>query len=172
MSAIHRIANKSFLLQVVAVFGFLTGCATQLGPSYDKAVVDGLNAVNTETMTLFATTSMGTKSDDFSTRADKYAALIGKLDALTILAGARPVPKNKVSDAINKLLDKRRTDPIAEDDATPPSAHAIRKISETVVRLRDTDKQHGVNPTVVQGLKNQATIYFDQAITYENFLQR
>jgi PBP1b-binding outer membrane lipoprotein LpoB len=151
---------------------FLAGCATQLAPSYDKAVVEGLNAVNTETMTLFASASFGTKAEDFASRAEKYNVLIGKLDSLAILAGARPIPKNKVSDAINKALDKRGASPIVDDDATPPSAHAIKAISTTVAKMRDTDKKQGVTATEVQAFKGQAAIFFDQAITYENFLQR
>ena len=151
---------------------FLAGCTTQLSPSYDKAVVDGLNTTNTETMTLLASMSGGTKSADYSSRAPQYTALIGKLDALAILAGSRPIPKNKISDTVNKLLEKRDTDPIPEDDATPPSAHAIQKISETIAKMRDTDKKQGVTATEVIGFKRQVTIYFDQAITYENFLQR
>ena len=151
---------------------FLAGCTTQLAPSYDKAVVDGLNTTNTETMTLLASMSGGTKAADYSSRAPQYTVLIGKLDALAILAASRPIPKNKISDAVNKVLEKRGTAPVTEDDATPPSAHAIQKISETIAKMRDTDKKQGVTATEVMAFKGQVTIYFDQAITYENFLQR
>ena len=163
--------NSLFTLALAVLF-FLAGCATQLSPAYDKSVVEGLNSANTEAMTLFASVSAGTKPDDYSSRAEKYASLIGRLDALSILAGARPIPKNKVSDAINRYLEKRCTEQIVEADATPPSAHAIKKISETVEKMRNTDKKQGVTATEVSAFKGQATIYFDQAITYENFLQR
>ena len=48
---------------------------------YDKNVAEGLTAANTEAMTLMATTSQGTDKSTFSSREEKYNALIGKLDA-------------------------------------------------------------------------------------------
>jgi hypothetical protein len=123
-------------------------------------------------MTLLASASAGTKPGDFNARAERYSMLIGQLDALAIFAGARPIPKNKVSDTINRVLDKRGTAPITEDDATPPSAHAIRKVSEAFAKMRDTDRKQGVTATEVLAFKGLVTIYFDQAVTYENFLQR
>jgi hypothetical protein len=157
---------------VLAIAITLYGCATQLAPSYDKAVVDGLNGVNTEAMTLLASASNGTKAETFPARETQYATLIGKLDALAVLAGARPIPKNKVSEPVNQLLDRRGSGSITEDDATPPSAHAVKRISETFAKMRDTDRKQGVTVTEVQAFKGQVVIYFDQAITYENFLQR
>ena len=38
--------------------------------------------------------------------------------------------------------------------------------------MRDTDRKQGLTAFEVGAFKGQATIYFDQAITYENFLQR
>nr|WP_314861369.1 hypothetical protein [uncultured Undibacterium sp.] len=157
-----------FLLQVL----FLVGCATQLAPAYDKNVVEGLNSSSIDAMTLFAAMSSGTKAQDFATRADRYANLIGRLDALALAAGARPLPKNKVTDSINQFLEKRGTAVLSDDDATPPSAHAIRQISVTLSKMRDTDQKQGITAYEVIAFKGQASIYFDQAITYENFLQR
>lgn len=159
-------------LLVIAVFLSLAGCATQLAPSYDKNVAEGLSAANTETMTLLATASQGTDKSTFSSREDKYNNLIGKLDAIALSAGARPVPKNKVTEVINKLLEKRGGKPIDDDDSTPPSSHSIKKIAETLTKMRDADKKQGVTAFEVQAFKGQVVIYFDQAITYENFLQR
>jgi len=172
MGALDRISRNCCLVISAALFLCLSGCATQLAPPYDKLVVDGLNAANTETMTLFAVVSGGTRVGDYGARADKYATLVGKLDSLAISAGARPIPTNKVSETINQFLQNRGAPPIVEDAATPPSAHAIKKISETVAKMRDTDKKQGVTAIEVQAFKGQASIYFDQAITYENFLKR
>ncbi len=160
--------QKIFLVQLL----FLVGCATQLAPAYDKNVADGLNTSSIDAMTLFATMSSGTKAQDFATRADRYANLIGKLDALALAAGARPLPKNKVTDSINRFLEKRGASVLSDDDATPPSAYAIRQISATLSKMRDTDQKQGVTAYEVIAFKGQASIYFDQAITYENFLQR
>jgi hypothetical protein len=159
-------------LLVMAVFVSLAGCATQLAPPYDKNVADGLSAANTEAMTLLAAASQGTDKNTFSSREEKYNTLIGKLDALSLSAGARPMPKNKVTEAINKLLEKRGGKAIDDDDSTPPNAHSIKKIAETLTKMRDTDKKQGVTAYEAQAFKGQIVIYFDQAITYENFLQR
>jgi hypothetical protein len=160
--------QKILLLQLL----LLVGCATQLAPAYDKNVVDGLNSSSIDAMTLFATMSSGSKAQDFATRADRYASLIGRLDALALAAAARPLPKNKVTDSINRFLEKRGATALSDDDATPPSAHAIRQISVTLSKMRDTDQKQGVTAYEVIAFKGQASIYFDQAITYENFLQR
>lgn len=159
------------LLLLVAVLS-LVGCATQLAPPYDKSIAEGLSAANTEAMTLIASTSQGTDKSTFAPREDKYNTLIGKLDALALSAGARPMPKNKVTDAINRILEKRGGKPLDDDDATPPSAHSIRKVAETLTKMRDTDRKQGVTAHEVRGFKGQLVIYFDQAITYENFLER
>jgi hypothetical protein len=160
------------VLAVLALIFSLSACVTQLAPPYDKAVVDALNDANVATMTILASASAGTKADGFPSREQQYNRTIGKLDALALLAGARPVPKNRVSMMVNQALEKRGTTAIAEDDATPPSVAAIRKVSETLVKMRDTDQKQGVTETEVQAFRGQAVICFDQAITYENFLQR
>lgn len=159
---------------------FLTGfillmvvsCSANLAPPFDKKVADGLDAVNIEIMTLFATTSQGTNKDTFPSREEKYNSVIGKLDALALSAGARPIPKNSVTQAINHLLDERQGKPLADQGSTPPDAYSINKISETITEMRETDRKQGVTSYEAQAFKRQASIYLDQAITYENFLQR
>lgn len=151
---------------------FLAACATQLAPPYDKAVVDGLNAASTATMTFLASASPGTDKATFPAREPEYNALIGRLEALAIEAGARPMPKNKITDLVNRLLEKRGGQPLADDQETPPSAHAIKRIADTLTKMRDTDRKQGVTAYEAQAFKNQCVIYFDQALTYENFLQR
>jgi hypothetical protein len=123
-------------------------------------------------MTLLATASGGTKPDTFSTREQKSNSLIGQLDALAILAASRLVPKNKVTKAINQLLEKRGSETIVEYDATPPSTRVIKKIVEPLSKMRDTDRKQGVTATEVQAFRGQSLTYFGQARTYENFLQR
>ncbi|HSC80729.1 MAG TPA: hypothetical protein VLC08_10265 [Chitinolyticbacter sp.] len=156
----------------LALWLLLSGCATQLAPAYDRAVVDGLNATAVETMTLLASVSAGTTAASFPVREERYNQLIGRLEALALLAGARPVPKNKVTDAINAKLAERGSPPLDDDGSTPPSVHAIKKIAETVTKLRDTDRKQGVTAFEAMAFKGQIAIYLDQAITYENFLQR
>lgn len=150
----------------------LAACQVQLAPPYDKAVVDSLGKASADSMTLLASASGGTSASTFGSRENQYSQLIGKLEALALAAGARPMPKNKVTDAINRLLEKREVQPLEDDEATPPSAHAIRKVAETFAKMRDTDRKQGVTAFEVAAFKGQVQIYLDQAITYENFLQR
>ena len=150
----------------------LAACQARLAPAYDKAVVDGLSTASAEAMTLLASVSGGTSASTFSSRQGEYNALIGKLEALALSAGARPMPKNKVTEAINRLLEKRGAQPLEDEDATPPSAHAIRRVAETFAKMRDTDRKQGITAFEAAAFKGQVQIYLDQAITYENFLQR
>jgi hypothetical protein len=155
---------------VLIVALLFAACATQLAPSYDKALVDGMASTNKEVMSLFATASSGTSSDTFQARENNYNKAIGSVDALEIQAKARPLPKTKVVEIVNKHLAQRGLPPLTDDQI--PSATALHKVSETITKMRDTDKKQGLTGIEVTAFKGQATIYLDQAITYESFLQR
>ncbi len=171
MHTLRQTSQRLICLSWLSVLLFLSACAVQLAPTYDKEIVSTLANSNIDAMTMFATVANGTSAQDFSSRADKYAGLIGKLDALAIQAGARPQPKNKVTDAINNILVQRGMAAVGED-ANMPSVTAVKKISETVSKMRDVDQKQGLRALEVKAFKGQATLYFEQAITYENFLQR
>jgi hypothetical protein len=162
-SAIFR--RGAFALALV-----LAACATQLAPSYDKALVDGMASTNKEVMFLFAAASSGTSKDSFQTRAESYNKAIGSADALEIQAKARPLPKTKVTEIVNKYLAQRGLPALTDDQI--PSATALHKVSETIAKMRDTDKKQGLTKLEVEAFKGQAVVYLDQAITYESFLQR
>ena len=159
-----------FLPLVMIVVLMLTGCPATLAPNYDKALLEGLVATNTEVMEFLAAVDGGTQKDTFSQRKEKYDRLIGHFDALEIQANARPVPKNKVGEEINVLLDKRGIP--SSDDSQAPSATALRKISETLLKMKQTDQKQGLSSIEVLAFKNQIAIYLDQALTYESFLER
>ncbi|AJY50439.1 hypothetical protein [Halomonas sp. KO116] len=162
--------QKARLAFVAMIAVFLTACATMLAPNYDKAIVDGLVSVNQKTMELFASVSSGTSNSDYKKREDTYNSIIGSIDALAIQAKARPIPKNKITEKVNEYLRSRGVDVLEGEDA--PSATALEKISETITKMRDTDKKQGVTALEVQAFKGQSVIYFDQALTYESFLER
>jgi hypothetical protein len=167
-----NIPGKRFVLYSVIMALFLTfsGCAATLAPQYDKAVVEGLTETNTDAMEFFASVCKGTKKESFDLREAKYARLIGHFDALEIQAKARPVPNNRVIDKINDVLSKRGV-PVP-DDSEAPSATAIGKISFTFRKMRDTDQKQGLTLMEVEAFKRQVSIYMDQALTYESFLER
>lgn len=155
---------------IILTFFIFSGCAATLAPQYDRDVVEGLNATNTNAMEFFAFVCKGTQKDSYEQREAKYAYLIGHFDALVIQAKARPVPRNKVTDKINDVLSKRGV-PIPDDSETP-SATAMGKISLTFAKMRDTDQKQGLTPTEVEAFKGQVSIFMDQALTYESFLER
>jgi hypothetical protein len=155
---------------MVMIAFFLTACNTTLAPSYDKAIVDGLVSVNQKSMEIFASISSGTSNGDYDKREKRYNFLIGSIDALTIQAKARPVPKNKVTEKVNEYLRSRGIEALEGEDA--PSAIALEKISKTITKMRDTDKKQGLTAFEVKAFKGQTVIYLDQALTYESFLER
>ena len=155
-------------------FLFLSACATTLAPSYDQAIVNGLQSTSQKLMQFFASTTSGTTSGTaraaFDDRQVTYDNIIGSLDALVIQARARPIPKNSVTERVNAALEKRGVRVLDGDDA--PSASAMQEISKTMVKMRDTDRKQGVTAFEVLAFRNQVEIYLDQAITYETYLER
>jgi hypothetical protein len=161
VKAVKSALAATFLLCV------LTSCTgIKLAPEYDKAIVDGLVSVNQKMMQFFAATSSGTTSVTYEKRENTYNELIGSVDALAIQAEARPAPTNDItslfwSGSATELNDNVKS-----------SVFALNKISETVTKMRDTDKKQGVTATEVAAFKGQTVIYLDQALTYESFLKR
>lgn len=161
-----RILGLLLLSQIIILYG----CAATLAPQYDQAVVDGLNSVNYGIMELMASVSGGTVKDTFAEREDSYNGIIGHLYALEIQAKSRPMPSDKASEKINKILTDRGIEIPVDGEA--PSVFAVGKIAETIIKMRDTDKKQGITEGEAQAFKNQAAIFLDQAMTYENFLKR
>lgn len=147
----------------------LVGCATQLAPLYDRALVDGLTSINADTLELISAASDGTTKDSFPSREPKYNKVIGKLDALALQAGARPTPSNNITEAVKKIGSRNAS---GSPGQVVPSSTAIQEISKTIVKMRDTDKKQGVTGFEVQAFKGQVLIYMDQALTYEAALER
>lgn len=148
----------------------LVGCATQLAPNYDKAIVDGLTSTNIKLMEHCASVSSGTKKDTYSEREETYNSLIGNLDALAIQIKARPMPDNKIIAKFNEYLENKGVDILGVEEA--PSATALENISKQIVMMRDTDKKQGITAIEAKLFKGNVVIYMDQALTYESFLKR
>lgn len=166
----RSITGRALTIPLIGLALMLSACATTLAPRYDQAVVNGLDTANTNLMTFFAGISKGTTKASFGKREGTYAGLIGSLDALTIQARSRPIPKNRITDKVNAYLQKRGIQVLAGNDA--PSATAMAAISKTIAMMRDTDSKQGLTAFEVKAFKGQVVIYLDQAITYENFLKR
>ncbi len=161
--------SSSFVSSCIAATAVLAGCAVQLAPLYDKALVDGLTSSNAETLELIASASGGTSKDTFASREPRYSRIIGRYDALTLQAAARPAPSNNVGESVRRIVAARRT---GGDAPAVPSTTAIDRIAKTVSQMRDTDRKQGLTPLEVTALRDQALIFMDQALTYEAALER
>ena len=154
------------------IFGLvlsLFSCKTLLAPEYDKAIVEAITITSEKTMSFFAEVAEGTSQSNFPEREEAYNRLIGAYDALAIKAKARPIPDNVATKKINQLLGQKGSNPIS---GNYPSAFAFEKISETLMKMKQTDKQKDIGSIAIEAFKGQIEIFLDQAITYESFLKR
>lgn len=152
----------------------LTGCAAQLAPQYDQAILDGLISMNKNAQTFFASLGTGVSKDTYPKRADTYAKLIGSLNALEIQVKSRPIPPRADLASFNALLSKNGVPAIPNDPkfTNYPSARAINDASKSLQQMQMMDQDTGLRGFQLTSIKNDATIYLTQAITYETFLKR
>ena len=153
---------------MVVMFSF-THCTTSLAPQFDELIFSELSNSSDEVLVFFASVENGAQSKEFVLREEKYNELIGKFEALDLKTRARPIPGNGVLNRVNKALEIRGSTAISGDY---PSAHAMGKIAETLQVMKKTDEQNGLGDLAIKTFKNQILIYLDQALTYENFLNR
>jgi hypothetical protein len=147
----------------------INGCKTALAPSYDKTIVEKTNATTTELLQLFASVSDGTLKNSFDTREVTYNAIIGSFDAMAIVARARPVPTNSVTKKIAAEFKQRNLILVIDDH---PSAVAFEQIVITLSKMKFKDRDMDLSKDAVGLFKGQLKVFLDQAITYENFLER
>lgn len=165
-----KILLKSGFLSVwISVMFSFTHCTTSLAPQFDELIFSELSNSSEEVLVFFASIEKGTNSTEFGVREEMYNELIGKFEALELKTRARPIPANGVLSRVNKALEIRGSTHISGDY---PSAHAMGKIAETLQMMKYTDEQNGLGDIAVKTFKNQILIYLDQALTYENFLNR
>lgn len=162
--------SKVFFVPVwITIFLSFSQCTTSLAPQFDELIFQDLSSSSEEILTFFASVEKGTDSDSFLKREANYNQLIGQFEALELKTRARPIPANSVLDRVNKALEIRGSTEISGDY---PSAHAMGKIAETLKMMKQTDATTDLGEITVKTFKNQILIYLDQALTYENFLNR
>ncbi len=160
---------------VLSLMLALASCTAHLAPEFDKSIVDGLAAANTDMQALFATVDQGVDPSTYAaSRAPSYNRLIGELRALELSATTRPTPPNDLLATVNRSLQARGQPLLAADPKFTdyPSARAMEDAADTITHMRDTDRASGLHGIVIQAFTNQAQIYMAQAMTYENFLKR
>jgi hypothetical protein len=151
----------------------LAACTVQLAPSYDQALVEGLDKANTTALTLFAAVESGSPTSEFGKYEDRYAELIGTFDALRQRALNRQVPP--LAKRLSRLSIVRdycnsESDPTACLNASPASLEEVLKLLR---RMRDQHKgPSGLAPDIVQIFRDGYNVAIAQALTVENALKR
>ncbi len=165
----HSLSKTIFLPIFSLIALSFSQCTTSLAPQFNELIFSELSSSSEEILVFFASIEKGTESKDFDDREETYHELIGKFEALELETRARPIPGNGVLTRVNKALEIRGSTSISGDY---PSAHAMGKIAETLQMMKNTDEQNDMGNIAVKTFKNQILIYLDQALTYENFLNR
>lgn len=165
----HSLSKTLFFPFFTFLLFSFSQCTTSLAPQFDELIFQDLNSSSAEVLSFFASIENGTEATSFESREENYNQLIGKFEALELKTRARPVPANPVLEKVNKALEIRSGTAISGDY---PSAYAMGEIANTLKMMKKTDRQEGITIRTIQAFKNQVVIYLDQALTYENFLNR
>lgn len=165
----HSLSKTIFLPIFSLLILSFSQCTTSLAPQFDEMIFQDLSSSSEEVLSFFASIENGTESESFLNRAGNYNQLIGKFEALELKTRARPIPANSVLEKVNKSLEIRSGKAITGDY---PSAYAMGEIAKTLKMMKKTDAEDGLKIITIQAFKNQVLIYLDQALTYENFLNR
>jgi len=160
--------KRAALLWVIV----LAACTIQLVPSYDQALVEGLDQANTEALTLFAAVESGSPASKFSDFEEGYAALIGKFDALRQRASNRQIPPLAARlSRLSIVQDYCNTDadPTGCVNASPAS---LERVLQVLRRMRDRHRSNGLEADVVNLFRTDYNTAIAQALTVENALKR
>lgn len=149
----------------------LAACTIQLVPAYDQALVEGLDQANTEALTLFATLDEAdSPASKFSDYEQRYAAVIGRFEALQQRAGRRQIPP--LATRLSRLGVVHSIcggDAAACVNTSPASLNvAIAQLRQ----MRNTHRSRGLTPDLVNQFRNAYNTAIAQALTVENALKR
>ena len=161
--------KKAVLLWVF----MLAACTVQLAPSYDQALVEGLDEANAAALTLFASVETGSPQSEYGEYEERYAQLIGTFDALRQRAMNRQIPP--LTERLSRLSIVRdycnsESDPTGCLNASPASLESALTLLR---RMRDThNSPSGLAPDIVQAFRDSYNVAIAQALTVENALKR
>ena len=171
---VHTTLRPYFRFTLPGILFFLAGCAASLAPKFDQGIVDNLSSSSIEVFQLLAEVSNGVPNSTYSTREPKYNAVIGKLEALKLQINARPLPHNKTVDKVigqaNERLRQRGVSTLITAGDTAPSATAVQQIINNLAQMKINDSSSGLTPETVKIFQGFIVLYYDQALTYERFL--
>lgn len=165
MSAILK---RAALLWVI----LLTACTIQLVPSYDQALVEGLDAANTQALTLFAAVESGATAEKFADYEQTYSEVIGTFDALRQRAANRQVPPLAKRLSETKIVSEfcnAREDPTGCVNVSPAS---LDRVLAVLRQMRDRHRRAGLQTETVDLFRRDYSTAIAQALTVENALKR
>ena len=165
---VQKFLSRTVLLWAV----LLAACTIQLVPAYDQALVEGLDEANTGALTLFASVESGSPQAEFEEYEERYAELIGRIEALRQRALNRQIPP--LASRLSKVRIVRdycnsETDPTACVNASPAS---LERVLEVLRRMRDRHRSAGLAEDTVSLFRNDYNTAMGQALTVENALKR
>ncbi len=165
---VPAIWKRAALLWVIV----LSACTIQLVPSYDQALVEGLDKANTEALTLFAAVETGSPKEKFSEYEQRYAALIGSFEALKQRAENRQVPPlgaRLVGIRVVRDLCSSESNGQACLNVSPSS---LERVIAVIRQIRNRHQSTGLSAENVGFLRRDYDTAIGTAITVENALRR
>lgn len=159
----------------------LTACTAKLAPEHEPAIVQGLTNLLGETETLLVAAANGTEMEDYaSQRKNRYAALIGKAQALQELIDLRPEPKPAllrwlgVSRADDIPRDASRSEEFWQDLKTldVPTDNQLKWFIEEIDRMEQADASGDLVEQEISAFSMPIRRALKNAIVYEMALDR
>jgi hypothetical protein len=171
----RQLAVRGRVLAVCfALCAALSACMTQLAAPFDSAIVASLDSSNQDIHRLFAEVGTGVDASTFASRKPLYDQIVGELGATELQITARPTPDPA---AIRKAVAALQRAQVADVAVDPnftayPSARAVRGLKRVMLRMEAADARVGLRGAAVEAYENEANLFLQQAITYENYLKR
>jgi hypothetical protein len=160
--------------RAVVLWAFvLAACTVQLVPSYDQALVEGLDEANTAALTLFAGLEGGSPQSEFNEYQGRYAEVIGQFDALRQRALTRQIPPlaRRISSmrAIAAFCNAA-DNPTSCLNASPAS---LQSAIDLLGQMRDRHRSaSGLAADLVPTFRDSYYAAITPALTVENALKR
>lgn len=165
---VPAILKKTVLLWVL----MLAACTISLVPTYDQALVDGLNKANTETLTLFAELETASGPETFPTYQEHYASVIGQFEALEQRAAARQIPPLAERLLKLKAVEKLCGPGIDATECVNVTPKRLKNIVVGLRVLRDLHRANGLKSDSVELARGNYDPAIQLALSVENALKR
>ncbi|NIJ19578.1 hypothetical protein FHS95_001247 [Sphingomonas naasensis] len=165
---VPAILKRTVLLWVFV----LAACTIHLAPSYDPALVDGLNKAHTETLTLFAGLETASGPETFPAYQERYASVIGQFEALRQRAEAREIPPLAGRLVKLKAVEKLCGSGADATECVNVTPKRLENIVAGLRVLRDRHRTRGLASDSVELARDAYDPAIHLALSVENALKR